>query len=485
MNKWTLEVQNFGKIRNASIEVSPFMIFVGDNNSGKSYIMELLWGLITETDDIIRNIVHLEGYNDFIERNINIISSTHETKFKITPELQNELIYYFNESLKLQKESFIKKIFNHSITLDNIKIKRKEFLELEVKVERHQRIFPIDDSEGAQEVQVIEGLRVTLILDDKKVSSYIVRDDRSILLRTVFRRVLYMLIRKDFYNFYSYPLTFKSRFSYLQPIYFPASRTGFMHTYRAILGNQRNNAEDIEEIDIEINEEYKNQIAGTNLTLPTIMFLEKLQKLNLDADNQKKYKEELDFLTGNILEGKLSKDSFEHFEFVPSNSDVGIPLHVTSSLVAELAPIVMFLSSSYDPDLWIIEELESHLHPKIQMEVARFLFHLLNRNKNVWITTHSDSLMQKINNLLTLSQHPNKNKIIETLNFKSKDILDDVSVVNAYQFSSNNSITEVEKLELDLYGYEMPTFNNALEKLIIETDKIQNIGEDLDGNNRN
>ena len=34
----TLYVKNFAKIKEAEIELAPFTLFVGDNNSGKSYL---------------------------------------------------------------------------------------------------------------------------------------------------------------------------------------------------------------------------------------------------------------------------------------------------------------------------------------------------------------------------------------------------------------------------------------------------------------
>lgn len=42
---WKLKVSGYGKIGNAEIEVAPLTLFVGDNNSGKSYLMSLLWGI--------------------------------------------------------------------------------------------------------------------------------------------------------------------------------------------------------------------------------------------------------------------------------------------------------------------------------------------------------------------------------------------------------------------------------------------------------
>ena len=45
MASWKLIVENYGKIKSAEIEVAPLTLFVGDNNSGKSYLMSLLWGI--------------------------------------------------------------------------------------------------------------------------------------------------------------------------------------------------------------------------------------------------------------------------------------------------------------------------------------------------------------------------------------------------------------------------------------------------------
>ena len=42
---WKLKVSGYGKIEHAEIEVAPLILFVGDNNSGKSYLMSLLWGI--------------------------------------------------------------------------------------------------------------------------------------------------------------------------------------------------------------------------------------------------------------------------------------------------------------------------------------------------------------------------------------------------------------------------------------------------------
>ena len=44
---YKLIVENYGKIEKAELEVAPLTLFVGDNNSGKSYLLSLLWALFS------------------------------------------------------------------------------------------------------------------------------------------------------------------------------------------------------------------------------------------------------------------------------------------------------------------------------------------------------------------------------------------------------------------------------------------------------
>ena len=43
--KKILPIRNFGKIKQADIDLQEFVLFVGDNNSGKTYIMQLIYGI--------------------------------------------------------------------------------------------------------------------------------------------------------------------------------------------------------------------------------------------------------------------------------------------------------------------------------------------------------------------------------------------------------------------------------------------------------
>ena len=44
--RWSLNIEGFGKIRSARVRIAPMVLFVGENNSGKSYLVSLLWGIM-------------------------------------------------------------------------------------------------------------------------------------------------------------------------------------------------------------------------------------------------------------------------------------------------------------------------------------------------------------------------------------------------------------------------------------------------------
>ena len=49
-------IENFGKIEHVELEMKPMMMFVGDNNSGKSYLMNLLWGFSSESSALLTHL---------------------------------------------------------------------------------------------------------------------------------------------------------------------------------------------------------------------------------------------------------------------------------------------------------------------------------------------------------------------------------------------------------------------------------------------
>ena len=81
------------------------------------------------------------------------------------------------------------------------------------------------------------------------------------------------------------------------------------------------------------------------------------------------------------------------------------PLSRTSSMLSELAPILLILKSHiYQGDHITIDEPEAHLHPAMQRAIASFITDMVNYGFQFVLTTHSDFFVGELNNLIRAGQ---------------------------------------------------------------------------------
>ena len=118
------------------------------------------------------------------------------------------------------------------------------------------------------------------------------------------------------------------------------------------------------------------------------------------------------FIESEVLHGQVDIDEsaglpFPDIVYLPNTglkSAGKFTLDQSSSMVSELAPLVLFLKYLIRPgDLLILEEPESHLHPAAQLQLARGIARLVNAGVQVLITTHSNDFTGQINNLISMS----------------------------------------------------------------------------------
>lgn len=113
---------------------------------------------------------------------------------------------------------------------------------------------------------------------------------------------------------------------------------------------------------------------------------------------------EKDILAGEVQLNK-SESGYPLFDYQPEGWKNNIPLMRSSSMVSELAPVVLYLRHLVLPgDILIIEEPESHLHPEMQTVFARQIALLVQAGIRVIVTTHSEWLLDQVANLVRISE---------------------------------------------------------------------------------
>ena len=177
-----------------------------------------------------------------------------------------------------------------------------------------------------------------------------------------------------------------------------------------------------------------------------------------------------------VLEGGVSivnSDvlNYPEFRYQPAGWNKPLPLKNASSMVSELAPVVLYLRHLVRPgDTLIIEEPESHLHPAKQVQLTRQLASIIKAGVKVVITTHSEWVLEAVANLVRLSALPES--IRRT--FKDGEYALKREKVGAWLFKPGSSPggSRVAPLELDESGVYPAGFDNVATEMYNEWARI-------------
>jgi hypothetical protein len=177
--------------------------------------------------------------------------------------------------------------------------------------------------------------------------------------------------------------------------YFPAARSGILHSHKILASFlvRQSPFVGVQRIDIPPLSGVITDFIGELITLQT------RQKTKLFGLAE--------FIENRVIGGEVSIEAgkLEYPEIYYQREPNRYPLHRTSSMVSELAPIILFLKHIIEPgDFVIIEEPESHLHPGSQRNLAWGIARLVREGVKILITTHSDYFLNQLNNFIRLSQ---------------------------------------------------------------------------------
>lgn len=428
---WKLKVTGYGKIKSTEIEMAPLTLFVGDNNSGKSYLMSLLWG--------IKNL----GIQTLIGRKIMPQTESDQTLFEwITDQIDTAMQKGSHTVLIGETVDAVQSVLQERLNQNKEEIVRKIFNSSDIKIEKLQIEF-IDSDEFS----------LNFIFKEERGLLYLFTEsgDRFII-RTSVGKINSKQLSEDFYAAVLEAIL--SLMLRVEPndisvlnrdIYLPAARTGFMLTKDVInkVGRKRTFNVEIEREEI------------TPFIRPINQFLDVMSDLSFDQEGDPDFEKIVEYLENGMAEGTIEVSTLPGHEvsYVPSGREKGMPLRIVSAVVTEISPLILILKHNKNLNSLFYEEPEMCLHPHLQQKMGKVICQLVNAPLNMVITTHSDIILQHINNMIRLPNREDAEEICRQYGYTKKDFLSPEQV-KVYQFKAKTGgSTEVEEIVCGENGF--------------------------------
>jgi predicted ATPase len=464
----TINVKDFGVIKEGQVKLKPLTIFFGKNNTGKTYMGHLIWGIFAER---LRGKWNLEGNNVALKLE-NIISD------------QNCDNMSFNELNSFINSNYLKRIFNYNdFENSNITINKKinyniifKYLDISGTNEDIQ-FSNIDDiittAKKTNEFYItmlrdmhrIEYITPTIkggIVairgnnDSAIISKYITSDIYDILLKTVIGNSIYL----------------------------PASKSGLILSSGLFIDMLVESFKSYETDGISNSE----QIVFTE---PIKHFMKNYLTPNIYKSNvNEEYQNIVSLIEDNILKGTLTYDAIVNKLKYITKTGKNVPFHCASSSVVETIPLLKLIKYSNivrKGTLLIIEEPEAHLHPDAQRIFARAVVHLINKGVYVLLITHSPYILQQINNNIKLyylektGRKDELNNFLKEHNYDKGELLNQ-EMVASYLFINDGGIVKIKELDIMLdEGISYEAFYHTLYDLHSETEELRDLIEGYDG----
>ncbi len=452
-----LKVKNFGKIEFAEIEMNKLLLFVGDNNSGKSYLSSLIYGLYDyfgRFNAFSKSFFgELEGsaYQElvrFIQQQINEKISDLHINNEIEFEFDEDFIYLIervlNEYLELNKKQFMQEIFKYNVDIEHIEIefdkKSKYYLTVLNRKEE------IEESLGDSQTVILKNpaqgysVRILQLKPNHGTFGFGYQDNSN--LDMLYERLI--------------PYFFRTMFSD-ETVYLPVARTGFVLSYKDLITNV-----------------LESGVTTTEYTKATNDFLVKLSRIRFkDNISNRGLEKIIEHIEEKVISGKINSSNapIPDYTYKANGSDVELPMYISSGVVTEMTPLILFLMY-VDFSIMIVEEPEMCLHPKLQWELTRAFIKATKNRRNFILTTHSEAIIQHINDMIKLNTHPNKDNLLRDFNYDDDDLISENDVC-VYQFNiKENYKTTVEKLEYTDDGFIVSSFIDNLRQRLEETSAI-------------
>lgn len=438
-------IKNLGSIKNnkQTIDLSKKLyVFVGNNNSGKTYVSQLIWTIVNEevhqkfsrqTDidfdleadsfEIKKEIIDevLNKYEEFIKKELattyNVENSTYENT--VLDKFSLEFIYDMNDIFNTGFEATlnISEEDGNDVAFFTL---RKESESLKVVIEN------------------TDLTKIPIYFPKNRISTERLKLKKSVFISSVIKNLLNVSNNT---------------------LFLPANRSFYATFYQYIYKIEREKREkEISKLMDILDKKRKNKNEELNLdfnsfkkpyTEPVNDLFERLYDFNKDAEETKNYSNLVERVS-ELMGGEITMNSLEGISMIDFNLkikdiDKNLPMYLSSSSVNQLTLIYLYFKYWADEkdNFLLIDEPEENLNPKNQIKLLEILIDFANESNNkVLITTHSPIIAESINNYSYLDILKNE------LNLNVEDII----TQNKLKYINSN--TSIAKEDVGVYFFD-------------------------------
>ena len=474
-----LDIKKLGPVKNSQVIWRPLTVFIGPNNTGKTYTAYLIHGLL--------NTLPLQCGLD---------SDKIEELFN-----REQLKLDFEETKKAWLEAWQKKVKETFLP---------EFWETYFAVQNHEPEIQINlspDKCKAKEFIVSLGVyedidKESIIIGDVDYKITIKKDKKNLLLsildvsRDVEKLndddklwIAYNEFEEYFCEKFAYWLGFPE-YSFV----IPAERTSFLFykhwfvlkdkIWTILMRSKLSEILDVKKSIYSVLKEFHFPKIFEDF-LSFLLLVERKKEL-------KCYEDAIELLNKKLLKGNVQIKDGE-FLFNYGKGTVGIS--GASSAVKALLPLEKFLRTAPKGAFLVIDEPEMHLHPEAQVVLAIALAVAINSGLRVLLTTHSPYILDTFNFLVWAHQINAKLKTIDDPVLKEKfqnilhsspfDVPENAllspEIFSAYFFKHDGLVEDIKKVvseELDV-DIDWHTFSQVSDDLWEKSGRLGELRDEI------
>lgn len=433
-----ITVKKLGAVEQAEIDLKPLTVFVGHNGTGKTW-----------TAYALASIFSPYGFNKYLESYLD--GKTRQTY----PALDGIIDQFLKEGsaeidiVQFAKDN-IQAYINDVASLapswmrSYLSTRRVNFENLAIQVNLHGC-----ETQLAEKIKAIYG-EANLSILSNKMNLYKEKDSKQIVFfmeskKTTEKKAPHFIVKR-FICGEIFEILHRVFFNYTH--LFPTERTTFITLpIRDGKNRETDEAEHIKETSSSLRFSHPISSFIDMISATSSIALDDREENITEKPEVKEYIALATFLEEKVLQGK---GNFEEAgldkELLFSTENVKLEIDVTSSMIKELMPLVLYLRYLAEPnDIIVIDEPEMNLHPAAQVEIIEFLAMLVNTGLNVLITTHSPYIVDHISNLIVAKKQENPEQIKQSFYLEDDRAFINQDKVSVYLFENNTAKNVLDK----------------------------------------